>query len=87
MSPSCKIENMKTILVSIFVIFFSTVYINDCTAQDRKLLDSLQLLVQQTNNDTTKIKIYGDICWAYATTRKKLDTAGYVCRHYLPVIQ
>ncbi len=67
---------MKIILVSIFFIFYSTVYMNDCNAQDRKLLDSLQLVVKQTNNDTIRIKVYGDICWAYATTRKELDTAA-----------
>jgi tetratricopeptide (TPR) repeat protein len=48
----------------------------DCRAQDRMLIDSLKRVVHQTRSDTSKIKVYKDLCWAYATTRKKLDTAA-----------
>ncbi|MEN8800261.1 MAG: tetratricopeptide repeat protein, partial [Flavobacteriaceae bacterium] len=67
---------MKTILVLLFFMIFSVVHMIDCRAQDRKLIDSLRQLVQQTKSDTSKIKLYKDMCWAYATTRKKLDTAA-----------
>ncbi|MGB5238220.1 MAG: histidine kinase [Flavobacteriaceae bacterium] len=66
---------MKTVLVPFFFVILSLVSPNDCIAQDRKLIDSLKLVVQQAPSDTIRIKAYKDLSWAYATTRKKLDTA------------
>ena len=67
---------MKTVLVAFFIMIFSIVHITECEAQDRTLIDSLKRVVQNSKSDTLKIKAYKDICWAYATTRKKLDTAA-----------
>lgn len=57
------------------ILFLSATFYSDCLAQNRHLIDSLTSIAQNTNNDTLKIKAYKDICWAYATTRIKLDTA------------
>ena len=66
---------MKRIWKSFLFLFFFLVYINNCKAQNIKLIDSLKLVIQRTNSDTLKIKAYKDICWAYVTTRTKLDSA------------
>ena len=66
---------MKYYNYLLIIFFFSATFFGDCSAQNRQLIDSLVSVAQNTNNDTLKIKAYKDICWAYATTRIKLDTA------------
>jgi tetratricopeptide (TPR) repeat protein len=38
-------------------------------------VDSLKELLQQTRNVATRLKLYGNLCWAYAATRTHLETA------------
>lgn len=43
--------------------------------QSRQKVDSLLQLLNTTPQDTMRMKIYGELCWAYAGTRDKLDSA------------
>ena len=44
-------------------------------SQNQQKADSLKQLLNERLPDSTRIKIYGELCWDYATTRSKLDTA------------
>lgn len=44
-------------------------------SQPRQHIDSLQLLLKTIPQDTGRIKVYGELCWYYAGTRDKLDSA------------
>lgn len=44
-------------------------------AQDREYADSLRYEIARTDSVLLKISAYSDLCWEYATTRTKLDSA------------
>ena len=64
---------MKISFLSLFLFYL--LYAAFCSAQDYKLIDSLKLSISQTDSAILKIRAYKDICWEYATTRTKLDSA------------
>ncbi len=46
-----------------------------CLAQSRSQNDSLRALITVSTVDTVRMKLYGQLCWNYASTREKLDSA------------
>ncbi len=53
---------MRTKLILLCFFIFTQLHTN---AQDKKLIDSLEVLVKTTTNDSVKLIAYGDLCWNY----------------------
>ncbi len=53
---------MRTKLIILCFFIFTQLSSN---AQDRKLIDSLEVLVKTSTNDSIKLIAYGDLCWNY----------------------
>lgn len=60
-------------LISLLLLCIASM--NNGSAQDQNKIDSLKFLVQNASDIQTKISTYRNICWEYAITRTKLDTA------------
>jgi tetratricopeptide (TPR) repeat protein len=63
---------MRIILTTLILLFF---FHTGSNGQSRESIDSLNHLLGVTIQDSTRIKIYGQLCWIYASTRDKLDSA------------
>lgn len=46
------------------------------TGQNQKKIDSLQQLIKETNTDSVKIQLYGQLAWVFIGTRIKTKIAG-----------
>ncbi len=66
---------MKIIRYCLYSILLLFIGINQIMGQSRAEIDSLNNMLLTTPQDTNRIKIYGELCWIYASTREKLDTA------------
>ncbi len=53
---------MRTKLIILCLFIFTQLSTN---AQDKKLIDSLEVLVKTSTNDSIKLIAYGDLCWNY----------------------
>jgi len=62
------------IVLPLLLVLTSCIYY-DGICQPRQKVDSLLQSLNTTPQDTNRIKIYGELCWAYAGTRDKLDSA------------
>lgn len=66
---------MKPTSSALLFFFLLVLNVNVLMAQSREVVDSLTNLLNETMVDSTRIKILGQLCWVYAGTRDKLDSA------------
>jgi len=57
------------------LVLTSIISINIGSTQDQNKIDSLKLLAQNSSDLQAQLSAYRNICWEYAITRTKLDTA------------
>lgn len=65
-----KFSNLRLIIILLLCCIYQNGF-----CQSRQEVDSLLQLLNTTSQDTNRIKIYGELCWKYAGTRDKLDSA------------
>jgi tetratricopeptide (TPR) repeat protein len=63
---------MKFLPIILIFLYFPE---HGAMGQSRESIDSLNHLLGITGQDSTRIKIFGQLCWIFASTRDKLDSA------------
>lgn len=66
---------MKALPTITFLLVIIIYFQFPCFAQSRSQNDSLRALITASTVDTVRMKLYGQLCWNYASTREKLDSA------------
>ena len=60
----------------IFLLFFTFLFFsNPLSGRPKQKIDSLSQLLTTVQQDSNRLKLYGQLCWYYSSTRDKLDTA------------
>ncbi len=68
---------MKNLLLVFFTSLLVFLIATNGKAQNHRKIDSLKTIALTADSAMTKIIAYKNICWEYAITRSKLDSAGY----------
>ncbi len=65
---------MKNALFGVGIAMTLLLISHESIAQFQQKIDSLKRLLPTIKSDTTKVTIYGDLCWNYGGFRTKMDT-------------
>jgi len=66
---------MKILRYLLLGVLLPGLFLHHARGQSNPHIDSLLNLLTTAKQDTNRIKVYGQLCWIYASTRDKLDSA------------